>query len=68
MSANVLFKGWLLALCIISTNLNIQWKSIKERDLCIVYTFWLTSCVRMWYMQVLFASSISATYVCMRFV
>jgi len=66
-STNVLFKGWFWALCNISTNLNIKWKSIKELDLCIAYTFLLTSYVRIWYMQVLFASSISAMNVCMRF-
>jgi len=45
-------KGWFWGLCNISTNLNIKWKRIKELDLCIAYTFLLTSYVRIWYMQV----------------
>ena len=33
--------------------------------ICVQYTtFWLTSYVKIWYMQVLFPSSISAMYVC----
>jgi len=35
----------------------------EQLDLCIGYTFWLTGYVRIWYMQVLFAFSISAMYV-----
>jgi hypothetical protein len=65
--ANILFKAGLEPFVSFLQISILNGSALKNLIYVKCTTFWLTSYVRIWYIHGLFSSSISAMYVCMRF-